>query len=244
MSLRAEIDEILAVLCIMTKDVVGLFALVAFIATSSPSAYSYRLFSKSTSNDEQNYSKINSSFLPKQTTEQANKQQPNQQILSTGLFHTCAITYRNGVSDSCGGGEKKCGPVKCWGSLSTQPPPGLILTDVSAGGFFTCGLKVGRQADCSGEINHPPRSLENVEASMSRDELSNFHHAQRMNDAKAGRSSVNGGGSYDQISSGMKHACAVAKDGEVHCWGRNDYGESTPPSGKKFLQVCCFVVSL
>jgi alpha-tubulin suppressor-like RCC1 family protein len=65
-----------------------------------------------------------------------------------------------------------------------------------------------------------------------------------MNDAKAGRSSVNGGGSYDQISSGMKHACAVAKDGEVHCWGRNDYGESTPPSGKKFLQVCCFVVSL
>ena len=32
------------------------------------------------------------------------------------------------------------------------------------------------------------------------------------------------------------YACAVTRDGELHCWGRNDYGESKPPSGK-FVHV-------
>jgi alpha-tubulin suppressor-like RCC1 family protein len=92
---------------------------------------------------------------------------------------------------------------------------------------------VGGEAACWGEIDHPPRSLEKLEESMSRDELSNFHHAQRMNKRNGRSSSINGGDYYVQISSGMKHACAVTRgDGEIHCWGRNDYGESTPPSGK------------
>lgn len=96
---------------------------------------------------------------------------------------------------------------------------------------------MGGEAVCWGEIDHPPRSLEKLEESMSRDELSNFHYAQRMNKGKGRSSSINGGDYYDQISSGMKHACAVTRgDGEVHCWGRNDYGESTPPSGK-FVHV-------
>lgn len=189
--------------------------------------------------------------------------QQQQQIISSGLFHNCAITQRNGMADdSCGGGAKKCGRVKCWGHNDhdqSSPPPGVgLLTDISAGGFFTCGLKVGGEAVCWGEIDHPPRSLEKVKESMSRDELANFHHAQRLNKAmtskksgRYGRSTVNGGDYYETISSGMKHACAVTREGEVHCWGRNDYGESTPPSDKKFTQVSrcidtihivCFVV--
>ena len=64
-----------------------------------------------------------------------------------------------------------------------------------------------------------------------------------MNKGKGSSSTLNGGDYYDQISSGMKHACAVTRDGDVHCWGRNDYGESTPPSGK-FVQVSVSLASL
>ena len=90
---------------------------------------------------------------------------------------------------------------------------------------------------CWGEIDHPPKSLE----SLSREELSNVKHARRMQqeaEGWKGASSrhVNGGDYYVQVSSGMKHACAISRDSEVYCWGRNDYGESSPPSGT-FVQV-------
>ena len=29
----------------------------------------------------------------------------------------------------------------------------------------------------------------------------------------------------------------MTRDYEVHCWGRNDYGESSPPSTGKFVQI-------
>ena len=233
---------------------------VAFLATSPSAVRSYSLFSQSTGTDEQKNVNVEAEAsrktkqagtIPKQHHHQHHHhhQQQQQQIISSGLFHNCAITQRNGMADdSCGGGAKKCGRVKCWGHNDheqSSPPPGVgLLTDISAGGFFTCGLKVGGEAVCWGEIDHPPRSLEKVKEAMSRDELANFHHAQRLNKAmtskksgRYGRSTVNGGDYYDKISSGMKHACAVTREGEVHCWGQNDYGESTPPSDKKFTQV-------
>ena len=95
---------------------------------------------------------------------------------------------------------------------------------------------MGGEAICWGEIDHPPRSVAELEESLSRDELSNLYHAQRVSKGKGRSSTLNGGDFYYQISSGMKHACATTRDGEVHCWGRNDYGESTPPSGK-FVHV-------
>lgn len=250
---------------IPTITMIRLFTVVVtFLATSPSTVRSYSLFSQSTGTDEQK--NVNVEAEASRKTKQAGagtippishhrqqQQQQQQQIISSGLFHNCAITQRNGMADdSCGGGAKKCGRVKCWGHNDheqSSPPPGVgLLTDISAGGFFTCGLKVGGEAVCWGEIDHPPRSLEKVKESMSRDELANFHHAQRLNKAtmtsksgRYGKSTVNGGDYYDKISSGMKHACAVTREGEVHCWGRNDYGESTPPSDKKFTQVSSYL---
>src|SRR5204863_431680 len=34
-----------------------------------------------------------------------------------------------------------------------------------------------------------------------------------------------------QISAGYDHTCEVLSDGTVVCWGRNDYGQATPPGG-------------
>ena len=48
---------------------------------------------------------------------------------------------------------------------------------------------------------------------------------------------VNGDDYYVQVSSGMKHACAITRGQTVHCWGSNHYGESSPPAEEKFVQV-------
>ncbi|KAL3799491.1 hypothetical protein ACHAW5_006785 [Stephanodiscus triporus] len=159
---------------------------------------------------------------------------------SAGLFHTCAITFRAGLDqDTCG--ENACGPVKCWGHNDqgqSNPPPGVMFQQLSSGGFFTCGLQVGGKIECWGDIDHPPKSLE----SLSSEQLSDLKHARRLQqEAEGWRGAtsrpVNGGGYYVQVSSGLKHACALSRhDSEVHCWGRNDYGESSPPSGR-FVQV-------
>ena len=159
---------------------------------------------------------------------------------SAGLFHICAITYRAGLDkDTCG--EHACGPVKCWGHNDrgqSSPPPGVMFQELSSGGFFTCGLKVGGKIECWGEIDHPPKSLE----SLSSEELSDLKKSRRLQQVAEGwrgatTRPVNGDGYYIQVSSGLKHACAISRyDSEVHCWGRNDYGESSPPGGK-FLQV-------
>ena len=36
---------------------------------------------------------------------------------------------------------------------------------------------------------------------------------------------------FQQVSAGVDHTCGVRADGTLACWGRNDYGEATPPSG-------------
>jgi alpha-tubulin suppressor-like RCC1 family protein len=36
-------------------------------------------------------------------------------------------------------------------------------------------------------------------------------------------------GRYTEVASGSYHACALATDGTVECWGRNYYGEASPP---------------
>ena len=185
------------------------------------------------------------SLLPRLSTEES--------TLSTGLFHTCAIIYRAGVNqdDACGGktslssssAAAACGPAKCWGQNNfgqSSPPPGVMFRQLSSGGFFTCGLKVDGAVACWGDIDHPPKSLQ----LLSSEERSRVEHARRMRQNEEGREGgggtgryVNGGGHHNvQVSSGLKHACAVTLDSEVHCWGRNDYGESSPPSGK-FIQV-------
>ena len=41
-----------------------------------------------------------------------------------------------------------------------------------------------------------------------------------------------------QVSVGSAHACGLAGDGTIACWGGNDYGESTPPTDR-FIRVAC-----
>ncbi|KAL9189857.1 LOW QUALITY PROTEIN: hypothetical protein ACHAXT_009532 [Thalassiosira profunda] len=154
----------------------------------------------------------------------------------TGLFHTCAITYRPGVDGSCG--EHPCGPVQCFGHDEfgqASPPSGVVFDQISAGGFHTCGLKVGgkiacwvrlegsfvqisaghsftcgirpnRKVECWGKNSHSPPSF--------------LEHRFRQISA----------------SLGGDHACGVLDDGGIVCWGGNGRGQSDRQEGN-YLQV-------
>src|SRR5262245_33083277 len=47
---------------------------------------------------------------------------------------------------------------------------------------------------------------------------------------------VPAGTAVGSIDAGQNHTCAIRSDGTVACWGWNEYGQSTPPSGT-FIQV-------
>lgn len=44
-------------------------------------------------------------------------------------------------------------------------------------------------------------------------------------------------GAYLQVTAGDDHTCALAVDGQVLCWGRNEYRQSQPPEDVIFTQI-------
>ena len=42
---------------------------------------------------------------------------------------------------------------------------------------------------------------------------------------------------HTTLSSGYGHACALRPDGRAVCWGRNDYGQASPPPGERFVSI-------
>ena len=107
---------------------------------------------------------------------------PTESTLSTGLFHTCAIIHRAGVDQDTCGKNNSCGPVKCWGHDErgqSSPPPGVMFTQISAGGFFTCGIKVDGRIVCWGDIDHPPTTSLKL-LPLPHEEISNVKYARKM----------------------------------------------------------------
>lgn len=180
---------------------------------------------------------------------------PTSTTLTTGLFHTCVIARRAGVEEECIG--RSCGPVKCWGhdeSGQSSPPPGAMFTQISAGGYFTCGIKTNGQTVCWGEIDkiHSQSRNRSDESKPKKEEIYPDERYKRRLDKSEYKDEIERRrsrakdeykislfypkGQHIQVSSGMKHACALSRDLTVHCWGRNDFGETAAPS-TKFVQV-------
>ena len=70
----------------------------------------------------------------------------DDQFLSSGYFHTCALENRPGVE--IGGG------IKCWGDNrkgQTSSPPG-IHRQISSGNFFSCAISIEEEISCWGEM--------------------------------------------------------------------------------------------
>jgi alpha-tubulin suppressor-like RCC1 family protein len=129
------------------------------------------------------------------------------------------LTTDPGVADTVGAvtcGVATSGAVFCWGagrrgqlgngvgtsSLTAVPVTGGGFSDVSVGGSHVCALR-GGEAFCWGayDLGYQPRV-----------------------DIGTAPTSVAPPGSFATITSGIRHTCAVAPNGDGSCWGSNEFG--------------------
>jgi hypothetical protein len=105
------------------------------------------------------------------------------------------------------------GQLSCWGAGDedsdygqvTKAPSGTFI-QVSAGYNHTCALRSDYTLSCWGIDNGDSNDYGQVTSMPN--------------------------GTYSHVSSGMFHSCAISRTtkGQIVCWGRDDYGQSTPPS--------------
>ena len=105
---------------------------------------------------------------------------------------------------------------------------------VSAGRFYTCGVKSDGSLACWGTLTMEYNPSVGSFASVS---TGHQYLCGVMSDGSvACWDTIEGGvtlpvGSYTSVSTGGEHECGVKTDGSVECWGTDDHGQSTPPAG-------------
>ena len=156
--------------------------------------------------------------------------------IATGMRHNCGLRLD--------------GTVLCWGF---EPDPnGLTLKDetpegkfsmIDASGDHTCGLRLNGQVKCWGYWEYVPAYDEyppaHIDGGLSvisiggtagcglRSDGSPFcwGHLAEYDYPSEER--------FSHISVAYGHACAIRMDdGDLVCWGRDSYGEATPPVGE------------
>jgi len=151
------------------------------------------------------------------------------------------------------GGWVGCGlktdqTIACWGDEGdpgegATTPPGGAFSQISAGWNHSCALRTNKTVDCWGNYGQdwaadPSGTYLQVSAGMQHtcavDSITLNAHC--WGDNKDGRAQ-DYPGPFKQISAGGYHNCGVKTDNTVVCWGRNDYGQATPPPGAHFTEV-------
>jgi alpha-tubulin suppressor-like RCC1 family protein len=134
--------------------------------------------------------------------------------ISSGEFHTCAVTTSGGAK--CWGGNTygQLGNGTFAHSATPIEVSGLTsgVEQISAGGGFTCAVTTGGHTKCWG--NNIAGFLGNGTFTMT------FPYGIATPVDVDGISS-----GVAQISAGADHTCAVTTAGGVKCWGSNAYGD-------------------
>ena len=125
--------------------------------------------------------------------------------ISVGSGYFCALSSKLDVY--CWGTEPETGesivtPTKVPAAAGTR------FTSVSVGLRYLCAVAVDGTAYCKGKGFHG--ELGTGVEDDSRDDLS---------------VPVEGGLKFQQVSTGLYHACGVTTDDELYCWGDNEYGQ-------------------
>jgi len=133
---------------------------------------------------------------------------------------TDAVEIASGGAYECA--RRAAGEVACWGLIGlVDPASGLgtvalspveILTgaqQITAYNGLTCALRSGTDVECWGWNFHGKVGVGSMEEWVRTPTPVEFPP----------------GTEIAQVSAGGSHACAVATDGHVFCWGRNDFGQ-------------------
>ncbi len=128
-------------------------------------------------------------------------------MVSAGRGHSCAGTLR------------ERGSVVCWGSSQTGQLNGPNLIDgnavqvVSAGSGHSCAI-TWSGLECWGYDEFGQSTTENSRFTRN----------------------YNAGGAADtttdaSVEAGAGHTCVLSNDGQIECWGRNEFGQADEPVG-------------
>jgi cysteine-rich repeat protein len=139
--------------------------------------------------------------------------------ISSGLFHTCALL--------------SSGKVRCWGiggfaqlgygntnAIGDNELPlsagdvniGDTVTQISTGNFHTCALLSSGRVRCWGSGGFGQLGYGNI------NDIGD-------NETPSSAGDVNIGGNIVQISTGVRHSCALLDSGKTRCWGEGDFGK-------------------
>ena len=125
----------------------------------------------------------------------------------------CGDQVGSGQGGGSGGTAGGGGSGGAGGSAASCQPS----VEVSAGGFHSCAVSASNTVVCwgfndRGQSNPPGGSCTSI-------------------DAQTPCSAASGSGSYQHVSSGSRHTCAIDFEGRAVCWGENGEGQSVPPGG-------------
>lgn len=134
---------------------------------------------------------------------------------SSGVEETCGIINQNtwcwgsGASGRLGNGSTSNSLVPVKVSRDTGVMAGKIDTSVAVGVEMACAVSSGRAycwgANTSGKLGNNSTTNSSVPVAVV---------------TSTGMSSP-----VKQIAAGNNHACALTVDGDVYCWGANNYGQ-------------------
>ena len=128
--------------------------------------------------------------------------------ITTGRYHTCALTTGGGVKCWGRDGEGQLGDGNSSNASAPVDVTGLAAgaTAVSAGAFHVCALLDTGDVQCWGSNNDGQLGDGTTSAHSTPRDVDD------LTDASA-------------ISAGVEHSCAVTPGGRVQCWGGNTGGQ-------------------
>jgi alpha-tubulin suppressor-like RCC1 family protein len=94
----------------------------------------------------------------------------------------------------------------------------LDFASVSTNSWHTCALMTDGSAYCWGYNIHGQLGIGTAEPSGCSTESEAFSCSTKP-------VAVSGGHTFEMVSTGRYHTCALTVDGDVYCWGDNEYGQ-------------------
>ncbi|GEM_PF-2762349 len=123
-----------------------------------------------------------------------------------------------------------------WGNYfkQTSPPP-FPFTQISAGGFHTCGIKPDSSVACWGSNDYgqakTPICPTPEELARQKQSCGDTDSCPDYNNLYRQCQGAQGNVLFSQVSAGGFHTCGLLKsDGSPFCWGKNEDGQATLPT--------------